>query len=128
MFKTFEVLKIKLFGHEPVAKVTQKKLAQIIRRDYGNCAIEIEQKLQKVISDSLSGKSRISAAILKLANKDLNAIDRLVELSNTDCRDVLAPAEYPGYSKVAFRDISKSDKKRLYISDWKEYSTWLNKI
>jgi hypothetical protein len=58
--------------------------------------------------------------------KSFSELTRFIEVSSIDYRDVLAPAEYPGYSKVGFGDISKSKKKKLYISDWKEYSAWLN--
>jgi len=122
----FEILKIKLFGHEPTAKVTNEMLERIIRRDYGNRATEVKQKLQQVVGDSLNSKNRISAAILKLANRDIKAIDHFIEVCNIDFRDVLSAAEYPGYSKVGFGNISTSMKKQLYISDWKQYSAWLN--
>lgn len=123
----FEILKIKLFGQEPVAKITNEMLERVIRRDYGERATEVKKKLQQVVSDNLNGKNRISAAVLKLANRDFNAIDHFIEVSKNDYRDVLARAEYPGCFKVGFANISTTMKRQLYISDWKEYAAWLNK-
>jgi hypothetical protein len=108
-----EILKIKLFGHEPAAKVTDKMLERIIRRDYGYRATEVKQKLQQVVSDSVNGKNRISAAILKLANKDIKAIDHFIEVSNNDYRDVLSPAEYPGIQRSFLTIFQKVRKSRL---------------
>jgi hypothetical protein len=122
----FEIQRIKLFGYEPAAKVTADALERIIIREFGDRADEVKQKLQHVVSETAGGKNRISAAILKLANGDINAIDHFIEVSNKDCRDVLAAAEYPGYSKIAFNDISKSKKGKIFASDWREYLGWLN--
>jgi hypothetical protein len=123
----FENLQIIFFGIQPSAKVSDKTLERIIYREFGKRADEVNQKLRQVKSDTSNGRNRISAAILKLANKDFDAIENFIKISNNDFRDVISQAEYPEYSNFAFNDISKDKRKELYIKDWKQYSKWLNK-
>jgi hypothetical protein len=124
MFKYFQIM---FFGTQPSAKVSDKTLERIIYREFDKRAKEVKQKLRQVKSDTKNGQNRISAAILKLANTDFNAIDNFIEISNNDFRDVISHAEYPQCSKVAFNDISKDKRKQLYLADWKQYSNWLSK-
>lgn len=109
----FEAIRIKFFGSQPAARVTDKILERLIERDFGSKALEVKQKLQRVTSDSHNGKNRISAAILKLSNKDF--------------RDVISQAEYPRCSKLDFDKIEKRNMKAIYLDDWTEYSKWLTK-
>ncbi len=83
----FEKLQIILFGKQPSAKIDSKTLERIIHREFGNSVSEVKEKLQRVKSDTQKGKNRISTAIIKLAGKDINAIDNFIEISNNDCRD-----------------------------------------
>ncbi len=122
-----EAIRIKLFGSQPSASVTDKKLDWLIQRDYESKAPEVKQKLQRITSDTHKGKNRISAAILKLSNKDCYKIDYYVAMSNCDFRDVISQAEYPRYSKFGFADLEEQNVKRIYLEDWTEYSKWLNK-
>lgn len=121
-----EKLKIKLFATQPIAKVSERDITEIINKQYPENASLVLEKLQLIEHDSISTKNRIKAAILKLANRDLDRIDSLVDQANTDFRDVLAPAEYPRNSKNGFTDQTKSEDKREYLADWVEYETWLN--
>ena len=123
----FETLRIKLFGRQPFAKVDHKTLERIIHREFGDRAREVEQKLQGVTEVLPNDKNRISAAIIKLAAKDINAIDNLVEMSNNDFRDILANAEYPRCFDMGFGEIEKNKLKKIYFADWKYYQNWLNK-
>lgn len=65
----FEALQIILFGKQPLAKIDNKTLEQIIHREFGNSVSEVKGKLQRVKSDTQDGKNRISIAIIKLADK-----------------------------------------------------------
>jgi hypothetical protein len=121
----FITLQITLLGRQPIAKISDRTLERLISRDFGINANEVKQKLLKVNSTP-NGKNRISAAILKLANKDVNAIYKLIE-GNNDFRDIVINAEYPRCAKLGFDTIKKSVMKQIYLEDWKEYSTWLNK-
>lgn len=123
----FERLGIILFGTQPFAKIDSKTLERIIHRDFGNRAGEVKQKLQGITDSATESKNRISAAIIKLADKNIDAIDNFIEISNNDCRDVLARAEYPRCFDLGFDEIEKSKVKQVYLADWKDYSSWLNK-
>jgi hypothetical protein len=123
----FETLRIKIFGTQPAAKVTDKALEQLIQRDFGIKAVEVKQKLTLVNSDTHGGKNRISAAIIKLSNRDINAIDYYIEISKNDFRDVISQAEYPRCSKFDFSEIKKQNTKQIYLEDWNEYWNWMTK-
>lgn len=123
----FEVLKIKLFGQQPVPKISDKLLDRLIKRDFKQNVDIVITKLVNVNSDSHQGKNRILAGILKLADKDINALDRLIEKANIDSRDIMMWAEYPGCAKIGFGKLDKKSIKQIYIDDFAEYSDWLNK-
>lgn len=123
----FDLLKIKLFGHQPVAKISDQLLDTLIVRDYKSNADIVKTKLKNVNSDSQAGKNRIAADILKLADKDIKALDGLIEKANEDSRDIMMWAEYPRCSKIGFGKLDKKAMKQIYINDFIEYSNWLNK-
>ena len=123
----FEIVRIKIFGGQPIAKVTDKKLDQLIQREFGGRAPEIKRKLQQVTSDTGDGKNRISAAILKCSNGDFKAIDHFIATSSEDFRDVISNAEYPRFSKLSVKHTEGQNMKRIYLEDWREYSNWLKK-
>lgn len=122
----FEKIRIILFGEQPTIKVTDKMLERIIQRDFGTQIDLVKLKLEKVSGDTRNGKNRISAAILKLANKDINLIDKYIETSINDFRDVISLAEYPRCDKFGFDVFKDQNKKRIFLDDWNEYSDWLN--
>jgi hypothetical protein len=122
----FEKKKITLFGEQPTAKISEKTLKRLIKRDFPNQAEIIYSKLIGIKGDSLNGKRRIAASILKLANKDLDEIEQLINKANEDYRDVLAKSEYPRNSSYDFGERTEKENKKDYIQDWEEYSDWLN--
>lgn len=122
----FEVFKIKYLGVQPEAKVTTLRLESLIAREFPRHIEEVTLKFYKVKGDTPNGMNRISAAILKLADKDLSSIDHYIEMANADSRDVLALAEYPRCSKIGFDNFDKNQMKEVYLDDWREYSKWLN--
>ena len=123
----FEELRIILFGRQPFAKVDGNTLERIIHREFGNRANDVKQKLFGIRENTPKNRNRVSAAIIKLADKDINAIDNFIEISNNDFRDVLARAEYPRCFGLAFDETDKNKIKQIYLADWKDYSNWLNK-
>ena len=119
-------IKIKIWGTQPVAKVTDQQLDRLIERDFSQYIDNVKIKLEAVKSDSQSGRNRISAAIIKLSDKDIKSLDHYISIANCDCRDVLSQAEYPRCSKLGFGDFDKNEMKSIYLDDWREYSKWLN--
>ena len=123
----FETLRIILFGRQPFANIDDKTLERIIFREFDNRASEVKQKLKRVVISKPKNKCRVSAAIIKLADKDINAIDKFIEVSNNDFRDVLARAEYPRCFDLGFGKLAKNRMRQIYSADWKDYSNWLKK-
>ena len=91
----FEIVKIECFGQQPIARITAKTLDRIIKRDYQNYFTEVKQKLELIHSDTLKGRNRLSAAVLKLSNKDVTRIDQYIESCNYDFRDIVKEFPWP---------------------------------
>lgn len=114
-------------GEQPVAKITNEDLDFLISREFPNDKNVVKTKLDKIKSDSQKGKNRISASVLKLADKDLNKIDFLVKRANEDFRDIVSEAEYPRASSYDFGERDDDESRSDYLKDWEEYSTWKGK-
>ena len=121
----FDLLKIKLFGHQPVAKISDQLLDTLINRDFKSDAAIVKTKLNIVDSDSQAGKNRIAAGILKLADKNFDALDKLIAKANNDSRDILMFAEYPRCAKLGFDELDDKQMKQIYLNDFIEFSNWL---
>ena len=120
-----EELKLKN-GEQPIAKISDNEMDFLISRDFENNINLVKQKLNKIQSDSKSGKNRISAAVLKIANRELDKIDIIVEKANEDFRDVICEAEYPRVYKNVFNEPNEEQLKVDYLNDWTEYLEWKN--
>lgn len=121
----FDLLKIKLFGHQPVAKISDQLLDTLIEREFKNKAAIVRTKFIAIDSDNEGGQNRIAAGILKLANKNFDALDQLIEKANNDSRDIFMWAEYPRCAKVGFDELDKKQMKQIYLDDFIEFSDWL---
>ena len=120
-----DLLKIKLLGHQPAAKISDRLLDTLIKRDFKNNADSVKTKFRNIDNDNHRAKNRIAADILKLANKNFNALDNLIEKANEDYRDIMLWAEYPRCAKIGFGELGKMQMKQIYIDDFIEYSNWL---
>jgi len=112
---------------QPVAKISNTELEKLIDREFPENSDLVKRKLTEIKSNSRNGQNRIGAAVLKLANSDLNAIDYLISEANDDFRDIISQAEYPRASKYGFEERSDNELKADYLNDWNEYSEWKNK-
>lgn len=121
----FDLLRIKLFGQQPVAKISDQLLGALIERDFKSKEAIVRTKFNNIDSDSKAGQNRIAAGILKLADKNFDALDKLIEKANTDSRDILMWAEYPGCAKVGFDELDKKQMKQIYLDDFIAFSNWL---
>lgn len=123
----FEKEKIKLFGNQPVAKISNAELEFLIYREFSKNTDLVKLKLAEIQNDPQNGKNRICAAILKLAKSDLNKIDFLINKAKEDFRDIVSEAEYPRASKYGFDLPNEKELKTVYLEDWNEYVEWKNK-
>ena len=120
----FDLLKIKLFGHQPAAKISDQLLDTLIERDYKSKAPIVKTKFKNIDSNSKAGQNRIAASILKLADKNFDALDKLIEKANSDSRDILMWAEYPRCAKLGFDELDDRQMKKIYLDDFIEFSNW----
>lgn len=75
-------------------------------------------------------RNRVRAAILKLANGELRAIQQQVSVAVTDFRDVIGAAEYPRQMEIGFVGMGSASAEQLQDlkkQDWKDYCDWLSK-
>jgi hypothetical protein len=114
-------------GEQPIAKISDGDLDFLISREFPNEKKVVKTKFKKIISGSQNGKNRISASILKLAEKDIDKIDLLVIKANDDFRDIVSEAEYPRASSYGFGERDDDENIDDYLKDWEEYSTWKEK-
>lgn len=72
---------------------------------------------------------RVRLAALKLAAGSVERLRYQVETAKCDYRDVLAPAEYPGYSEHMFRmrELAQDEQQRIIDDDWRQYEDWLKR-
>jgi hypothetical protein len=113
-------------------KVTRDDVLRVIRRDFrGNKPELILGILDGYGSEEWQPeKDRVQLAILKLSHGDVERIRELVDTARSDFRDVIAPAEYPGFSEVGFvgvEKMSRDEVARLKADDWRQYQEWLSK-
>ena len=112
---------------QPIPDVTLNDVERIVRRDFP------EEQFDSVMAvlnryESKRERPRVQLATLKLANGDLEALQKQIRTALEDFRDVLAPAEYPESSKQGFRallELPAEEKRRVFDSDWRQYETWL---
>ncbi len=123
--KTEEELILK-YSKQPIAKISDEELDFLISRDFRENVSLVKQKLNKIQSDSKSGKNRISASVLKIAKSEIDKIDVLVEKANEDFRDVVCEAEYPRVYRYGFDEPNEKQLKEDYLNDWTEYLEWKN--
>jgi hypothetical protein len=55
----------------------------------------VKNKLNKIHSDNKTGQNRIAASVLKLADKNFDVLDDLINTANIDCRDISPMACVP---------------------------------
>lgn len=102
----------------------QRVISRDFTKDDQGVVIRI---LEEYKSETHKGQYRVWAAILKLANGQVDKVSMYVEKAQKDFRDILSLAEYPLYSKHIFNDDLSDDKKnKLIKNDWKNYQDWLS--
>lgn len=111
---------------QPTPNVTRKDVERIARREFPEFFTEAMAVLEEYTNRE---RDRVQVAVLKLAAGSMQELRRYIEWAKCDWRDVLGPAEYPGYGKKMFRieKFSLEEKQKIINADWKQYSDWLAK-
>jgi len=116
---------------QPTPEVTQADVERIVRSDFPpEQFAEVMAVLDEYGVESWQReKPRVQLAVLKLAAGSPKTLRMSIDAAACDYRDVLAAAEFPGYSKKCTgRDkVSPEEEKRVIEGDWKQYETWLKR-
>jgi hypothetical protein len=116
---------------QPTAVVTDADVERIARRDFAPAqADEVLALLNTYGAESWQREApRVRAAILKLADGDIEHLRRELDVAKRDYRDVLVGAEYLAYGALTLRDPhpSAEDAQRAIDADWNHYMQWLKR-
>ena len=112
---------------QPTPPVTKEDVARVVRRDFPREDYGLVMSILAEYGDRES--YRVMLAALKMSDGKLDELKRQIELARCDYRDVIAPAEYPGYSRQWSRvsQMSQPKIRKIIEQDWKQYQTWLYK-
>jgi hypothetical protein len=125
IFDLLEILRTRISGHQPVVKISDSLLRRIVEREFSQNTGYVYAKLKEIKSETPSGANRISACVIKLANRDIHALDKYVLLANNDYRDVISLVEYPSMADKGLEEHLSAGIRKLYIQDYKDYTSWL---
>lgn len=113
---------------QPTPYVSRKNVECIVRRDFQPSEYKTVLKILSKFDQDGNQNPRVQLAILKLADRDINKIQYFTDLAAIDQRDVLAPAEYPEYSKYSEISLLTPEKRDSIIKqDWDQYNNWLGR-
>ena len=116
---------------QPHPTVTRADVERIVRRDFPDRAAEILAMLNEYGPEDWHREAdRVHLAILKLSAGSIEQLRSQLEAAKSDYREVLSPAEYPGYTKRMFRidRLSSDEQQRIIDADWKQYQDWFSKL
>ena len=114
-------------GKQSTPEVTQEDVERIVRRDFAPTEVAAAMALL----ERYGGESwhreieRVRLAVLKLANGDLQRLAVQVDEAGKDYRDILGPAEFPGYMEHHDAALDDAEKQRIIDADWHQYQQWL---
>ncbi len=106
-----------VLGYDDIKRIAKRDFPQL---DF----VEVESVLRLYDADVKESKNRVFAAILKLADGNVESLKYYTQAARVDYRDVIYWAEYPSYSDAAL----KGKKGQSNVDDWHQYQTWLNKV
>jgi hypothetical protein len=116
---------------QPSPTVTAADVERIVRRDFpADRTAEVLAMLDEYGQETWHREShRVRLAALKLAAGDIKRLRYEIESAKRDYRDVLGPAEYPGYFKRMFRvgELAQDEQQRIIDADWRQYQDWLTR-
>ena len=117
---------------QPIPKVSNDDVKRIVNRDYPqNLYFTIMGILEEYGSESWQREEyRVRLAALKLAHGDIEELKRFIGADKKDYRDVIAPAEYPSYSKnrLGAEEEDNDVRQKIIQKDWEQYTNWLWKV
>ena len=116
---------------QPHPTVSRADVERIVRRDFpADRTVEVLAMLDEYGKEDWQREPhRVRLAALKLAAGDIKRLRYEIEGAKRDYRDVLGPAEYPGYAKHMFHidKLAQDEQQRIIDADWKQYQDWLTR-
>jgi hypothetical protein len=115
--------------NQKIARPSRGDVLRVVARDFpGDQSFEALKLLGGCATGEDEGiRDRIQAAALKLAGGDIERLRQLIEISKSDFRDVIAPAEYPRYLNTHNPSgLSALEQQEIFDADWAEYHAWLS--
>lgn len=116
---------------QPVPKVTEQDVTRIAVRDFGDDKLsQVLAVLEEYGKQEWNSPTdpRVLLCILKLADGDLELLAKYTETAIQDYRDVIAWAEYPGWSKeIGLEDVPRDLEQEVIETDWRQYCRWLGR-
>jgi hypothetical protein len=117
---------------QPTPDVTSADVERVVRRDFpaDRFAVVMAMLNEYGADESWQREAdRVRLAALKLAAGNIERLRYEIEGAKADYRDVLGPAEYPGYGKRARgrKKLPPEEEQRIIDADWKQYQDWLTR-
>ena len=114
---------------QPTPTVTARDVERIVRRDFpADVFVEVMAVLNEYGTVEWQHEpQRVRLAALKLADGSLDNLRRQIEWAKCDYRDVLAPAEYPEYTRQWSRiqQLLDTERDKIIKADWQQYNEWV---
>jgi hypothetical protein len=109
---------------QPHPKVAAEDVERVARREFPTCDVVEVLGLVELYDDR--EPFRVRLAILKLAAGNIEQLMHWIDAALLDYRDVLAPAEYPGYlRRVPISGaLPPEEEQGIIDNDWKQYQDW----
>jgi len=110
---------------QKIPVISDNDIKRVVKRDFPLLDfVEVECILQLYDAKVKENRNRVCAAILKLANGNIELLKDYTKAATLDYRDVLYWAEYPNYDHQA----SKEKRAQQNSENWLLYQSWLNKV
>lgn len=116
---------------QPTPTVTNADVERVARRDFPAGRVsEVLAILDEYGKESWHREiHRVRVAALKLAAGSIERLRYEIEGAKCDYRDVLAGAEYPGYTRRVPGPgmVLADEEQRIIDADWKQYHDWFTR-
>ena len=117
--------------HQPIPDVSLADVERIVRRDFPGTEFDAVMAVLKQYGTEKwqRERARVQLAALKLADRDLDKLQRFIEVASRDYRDVLVAAEYPEYGRrtSSVANPAAIDREEVIDRDWEQYQNWLSR-
>ncbi|MEM9519321.1 MAG: hypothetical protein AAGA37_08380 [Actinomycetota bacterium] len=109
---------------QPVPNIEPGDVDRLLSRDFGAEADTARAALGALSGNHPGAVARVSAAVLRLADGDLERLRSAVATALGDWRDVIAAAEYPRYMGLP-EGADATARAAAIEADGSSYQVWL---